>query len=69
MSVEYLVDYTADESEEDNDINSKLVKEPTPSPEETQRYVTMEDIAREGDLVNEGGGNLALYEVSMVQYH
>ena len=37
----------------------KLVKEPTPNQEETQRYVTMEDIAREGDLVNEGGGNLA----------
>jgi len=66
MSAEYLVDVLADESEEDDDINSKLVKEPTLSPEETQRYNTMEDIAREGDLVNEGGGNLALYEVSTV---
>ncbi|XP_065915947.1 solute carrier family 12 member 4-like isoform X4 [Dysidea avara] len=67
MSAEYLVDDIADESEEDDDINSKLVKEPTPSQEETQRYVTMEDIAREGDLVNEGGGNLALYEDELRQ--
>lgn len=62
------MDDIADESEEDDHISSKLIKEPTLSPEETQRYVTMEDIAREGDIVNEGGGNLALYEVSTIQH-
>lgn len=38
-----------------------------PVEENDRQYATMADIEREGDIVNEGGGNLALYEDELRQ--
>jgi len=65
MSLRVYVNDSED-SEEEDDIKRKLVNNPSPIPDEqTRHYATMEDIVREGDSINEGGGNLALYEVRL----
>ena len=65
MSLNVYANDSEEESEEDDDINRKLVNNSSPVPDEenARQYATMADIEREGDIVNEGGGNLALYEV------
>ena len=61
----YTNDSEEETEEEEDDINRKLVNNSSPVDDEenAHQYATMADIEREGDLVNEGGGNLALYEV------
>lgn len=65
MSLKVYVNDSEDDSEEEDDIKRKLVSNPSPilDEEETRQYATMADIEREGDIISEGGGNLALYEV------
>ena len=65
MSLKIYANDSEEESEEEDDIKRKLVTNPSPivGEESTGHYTTMADIEREGDIVNEGGGNLALYEV------
>lgn len=66
MSLNVYVNDSEDDSEGEDDIKRKLVdnQSSTLDGESSRQYATMADIEREGDLVNEGGGNLALYEVS-----
>ena len=65
MSLKIYVNDSEEDTEEEDDIKRKLVDNPSPIPDEddTRQYATMADIEREGDIVSEGGGNLALYEV------
>lgn len=65
MSLEKYVNDSEEDSEGEDDIKRKLVTNSSPMPgeENDRQYATMADIEREGDIVNEGGGNLALYEV------
>ena len=65
MSLKIYANDSEEESEEEDDIKRNLVANPSPIPGEqsTEHYATMADIEREGDIVNEGGVNLALYEV------
>ena len=64
----YANDSEEDTEEEEDDINRKLVNNSSPVPDEenARQYATMADIEREGDIVNEGGGNLALYEAKII---
>lgn len=66
MSLKVYVNDSEEDSEEEDDIKRKLVNNPSPVADEetTNQYSTMADIVREGEVVNDGGGNLALYEVS-----